>query len=1374
MPEELPAVRTVITLPQALQALHDAWKKSLGAEPKKESLWLLAAHWGFETGWGKSMWCYNFGNAKHVEGDGRDWTYFKCSEILGGKVQYFEPKHPTSAFRAFRTLLEGAEDYFDLIHKRFKAAWPAVEAGDPRQYAHALKQQRYYTDDEEHYTKTMVGCYSHAKAAKWDPGTPPELPKEAHPEIGAKDPFGAHLGADVCIAAYERAIGAQGFKLDAENEKNWKVEDHDLGPGAFEKLQPGSGDLVLLATADGPRSGRVLSVAAAVGKTYEGSAIFAAGMLANGVGVQKLQLETRPNGFNANGGEEWKADETRPGAGKAWALRVLRLSEATPDKLKSMPEAELTQRWHILKGEVIPSPATDLRWDAKKKPNDPTLVDEELKEAPKDGPEKKKKKEPEPDDNPAAFKTPPEVVALPPPKQVDARTVSFKVGNYPGRIAFTIRKPGEPLPVCPPPGAPAAPAAEGKRDEFIRAAMNMLGVPFAAGGRDPAKGLDGAGLIGLCMKRVGLLKEGDELPDASGIHGLFGAIGGKPDEPPEEIIPGDLAWFGKGDHDTDAQQHCMVYLGGGRVLGPIADGGPQNGAVQVIAAKAVPEHFAGWTHISDLGRDTGHTAHPGHPPADGESISSALVPASPAARYDLMKALVAKKGGAWQDEKGKVNVVTVRSMHGRCAIAPKDDDYNDTLFACFLDADGHKCSLELRASVNPGHDAEKANKWHLLDGSYKFKLDKDGDQKVLRPDGSVKAWFDEHGQGSLRPGDLADEPEAKEAKGPAPTKEEDKAPKTDGKKDEPKEEANEEKKKDEPDAEDKAYDYFKKLITETVKGLVESGKLKCAKPPVEFAEADGAINIIGIRSMTDWVAGTSEDNAYDDWLVQVWKEGGEKRVEGFKATVDPGKYWRDHPMNKSGAAHLMEGQWRYTLGTHKGEPAGNQAAEVTVWRDKAGTGQFQENFDTGWFGINNHHGGSDYHNVGQWSAGCQVVFTGKPNRWNDYIAQLKKAKNAKDYPYTLIDSKDLPGPIPVPEHHKPAAKSTTPKPDPKKTPKDTPAADGGAKPDAPAPKPKDAPPPSEKVGEWEEYADGRPLPAELAEKIKAERAKFPEIKLTDMGGKFKGKDHYQYLPPSKEHRDYLQAYMKARIEKAASKVEGFAAKTFRDLLGQEGSTSSWNTYDNQIVTWGTGFGAVGALPLVLNEINKSEGTRERLRAVGFAWSKKEGYFIADLENGKVVKSTPGKSLDHHPPANAWRAQKDLLAAMSGLAEHPDTRDVITEAFFIAYKTNSASFAADAINGDGLFGLVSHLHHWYPGYAGPAWKAARESAGGGSPSVQQDMALAKALVKRFYTYGNEQLAKHGSGKMNESQLRGYVVHAKKIDMPDLETDFSFEE
>lgn|GEM_PF-1919349 len=384
--------------------------------------------------------------------------------------------------------------------------------------------------------------------------------------------------------------------------------------------------------------------------------------------------------------------------------------------------------------------------------------------APKAGPTRKSAKggsvPAEPPAKPGPKKAPAstqEMELLPPPVQVDKNTVRLKVGKRPGRIAFSIQKPGEPVPTAPAPGDLPGPTQAGKRDQFIETALNLQGTPYKAFSTKVADGgLDGPGLICLCLRRVGLLEDSSPTLDGPTIFAKFPFLGGSQEVVPAGIVPGDLAWFGKGDHDNDGQQHPMIYLGGDRVLGPVA-GGPQGGAVQVVAIAAVPEKFSGWTHLDDLGTETVHAEpHPGEKPPPGEKLTAALLPSAPADRYDALKALVARLKGNWDDAKGKINLVGVKDLADRCLISHKPDGWNDTLFACFLDDSGSKCSLELRSSLNPATDSSCAGTWQLDEGSWKFKLaDGDGTSgKSLQPEGSIKGFLDRDGTGGARGGDL--------------------------------------------------------------------------------------------------------------------------------------------------------------------------------------------------------------------------------------------------------------------------------------------------------------------------------------------------------------------------------------------------------------------------------------------------------------------------------------------------------------------------------------------------------------------------------------------------------------------------------------------
>src|SRR5438132_65509 len=128
MPEELPSVLTPLTTEQALQILQDSWKKKLGDEPKVESLRVLCAQWALETDWGKSMYCYNFGNVEYKDGDDGDWTYYRCNAIVNGKRQLVMPKHPKTRFRAFRSLSEGVETWLAALKEG--KGWEHVAAAD--------------------------------------------------------------------------------------------------------------------------------------------------------------------------------------------------------------------------------------------------------------------------------------------------------------------------------------------------------------------------------------------------------------------------------------------------------------------------------------------------------------------------------------------------------------------------------------------------------------------------------------------------------------------------------------------------------------------------------------------------------------------------------------------------------------------------------------------------------------------------------------------------------------------------------------------------------------------------------------------------------------------------------------------------------------------------------------------------------------------------------------------------------------------------------------------------------------------------------------------------------------------------------------------
>jgi flagellum-specific peptidoglycan hydrolase FlgJ len=147
------AVKTHVTEREFYDALRAAWP-----EASHESACVLAAQWALETGRGKSMWNYNIGNIKSFQKSG-DWCFFRCNEIIKGKTVWFEPDHPACCFVAYPTLQAGVADYLSLLRRKYASAWPAVEKGDPAEFAHRLKLGKYYTASEAHYTKSISSIF---------------------------------------------------------------------------------------------------------------------------------------------------------------------------------------------------------------------------------------------------------------------------------------------------------------------------------------------------------------------------------------------------------------------------------------------------------------------------------------------------------------------------------------------------------------------------------------------------------------------------------------------------------------------------------------------------------------------------------------------------------------------------------------------------------------------------------------------------------------------------------------------------------------------------------------------------------------------------------------------------------------------------------------------------------------------------------------------------------------------------------------------------------------------------------------------------------------------------------------------------------------
>lgn len=157
-------VRTPVSQEQLSNALIEAWRQLFSNEPTKEQILLILAHNAIETGHRQSMWNYNIGN---ITTGGKSSDYFdglKTKEQMSpGK---WEEKY--LKYKAYPSLLAGAIGYLKFLstNKRYGNAWKHILNPDPIAYSKELKKAKYYTVDEEPYTKSLKSAFDNLTKGK--------------------------------------------------------------------------------------------------------------------------------------------------------------------------------------------------------------------------------------------------------------------------------------------------------------------------------------------------------------------------------------------------------------------------------------------------------------------------------------------------------------------------------------------------------------------------------------------------------------------------------------------------------------------------------------------------------------------------------------------------------------------------------------------------------------------------------------------------------------------------------------------------------------------------------------------------------------------------------------------------------------------------------------------------------------------------------------------------------------------------------------------------------------------------------------------------------------------------------------------------------
>ena len=146
-------VRTPLTREVAAEHLAAAWQTVVGAPITPQTLAVLCGHWALETGRGERMVGYNFGGLKGRGPDGsshRLWTRESGPEGTERVLRHF---------RAYENAEEGALDYVRLLKDRYPRAARAAERGSVIDFADALAERGYFTDDPETYRRALVSLW---------------------------------------------------------------------------------------------------------------------------------------------------------------------------------------------------------------------------------------------------------------------------------------------------------------------------------------------------------------------------------------------------------------------------------------------------------------------------------------------------------------------------------------------------------------------------------------------------------------------------------------------------------------------------------------------------------------------------------------------------------------------------------------------------------------------------------------------------------------------------------------------------------------------------------------------------------------------------------------------------------------------------------------------------------------------------------------------------------------------------------------------------------------------------------------------------------------------------------------------------------------
>ncbi|MCC6463581.1 MAG: hypothetical protein IT260_24135, partial [Saprospiraceae bacterium] len=166
------------------------------------------------------------------------------------------------------------------------------------------------------------------------------------------------------------------------------------------------------------------------------------------------------------------------------------------------------------------------------------------------------------------------------------------------------------------------------------------------------------------------------------------------------------------------------------------------------------------------------------------------------------------------------------------------------------------------------------------------------------------------------------------------------------------------------------------------------------------------------------------------------------------------------------------------------------------------------------------------------------------------------------------------------------------------------------------------------------------------------------------------------------------------------RIEYKASQIVWKEVGSEGGTSSINTYDDQVVTWGKGFsGAAGSMQEALGNLFAADaGIKSMFRAAGVALNGRD-WVVVDTASAKIA--TQGAAL------KIIQQDKRLLSLLIEVAENDQYKQKALDAQWktiTAHAGKVPDYVFDKAGNkyadewsDGAVAFAAHMSHWLPGY-----------------------------------------------------------------------------